>query len=234
MRFRISTLVPANSKAIVEQISAISMINQDESGELCYIVPNYEYSEIGIYITSSDISFFSEKSDTFPIESCEDIPSIIAKYCELLPKNTRKIGVIEKNITIREYPLHVGCFAACRDVDAFALMNHDTLHAHCLIAVIEDEGIRSAVIIGGKLFSSGNIANLKNQEPAVAISTLLSLFGPGTVVINGIDLEKLTSRARLLVPAKIWNQSQIIVSDFTLTECAARLHYLLYKYKASL
>lgn len=234
VRFRISVLIPKPFEKNFESNKVILLENPDECGDLCYILPNIEHVEIGVHVTSDKIKIFGTENDEFPLKPTDDIPNIIQRYCSLLSGEVKKVGVIEKSIEKRNYLHESGCYAVCRDIDAFALMNHDNLQVHTLIAVIESEGLRSAVMIGGKLFPSGNVANLKNQEPAVAISTLLSLFGPGTVVVSGFDFEKLLPKVRLLVPISIWNHSQIVLSGFSLSECAARLHYLLYRYKASL
>ena len=234
VRFRISVLVPLAVKPSAEEPKVILLQNPDECGDLCYILPNIEFVEVGIHIAKDTISFFSTETDIFPLKPSDDVPSIIARYCGLLQKKVKKIGVIDKNLEKREYPLNSGCFALCRDIEAFALMNHDSLQVHTVIAIIEEDGLRSAVVIGGRLFTGGNVTNLKNQEPAVAIATLLSVFGPATVVVRGLSIEKLIARIRLLVPVGIWNNSQIVLSGFSLAECAARLHYLLYRYKSSL
>jgi hypothetical protein len=234
VRFRISVLVPVAEKYPKDQVQVINILNPDDKLDLCYNTSDTVFSEIGVYIKSDSITFYSLEYDTFPLKNPNEIPDIISRYSNMVQNKIRKIGILEKSAVIRDYDLECGCIAVCRDVDAFTLMNHDRIQGHTLIGVIEDEGLRSAVFIGGKLFSSGNVANLKNQEPAVAIATLLSLFGPATVVVHGLDLEKLVSRARLLVPVGIWNQSSIFLSDFTLAQCAARLHYLLYRYKSSL
>ena len=195
---------------------------------------DYPYAEIGVHILADTISIFSTETDVFPLKNSEDIPNIISRYCEFIQEKVKKVGIIEKNIENRVYQANSVSIAVCKDIDAFALMNHDHLQVHTLIAVIDQDGLRSAVVINNKLFPGGNIANLKNQDSAVAISTLLNLFGPGTVVLSGFDQEKLIPRLRLLVPVGIWNHSQIISSDFTLAQCAAKLHYLLYRYKSSL
>lgn len=234
IRYRICVLVPSTQKNIEEEPKAVKVLNPDETGDLCYILPNSQYSEIGIFISSDSLSFFSKALETTPLSQIQDLNSAILTYCQANDDKVKKIGIIEKNPQIRKEILDTGCVAICRDIDAFALMNHDALQVHTLIAVLDNDGIRSAVVIEGKLFSSGNVANLKNQEPAAAIAALLSLFGPGTVVVSGVDIEKLVARVRLLVPINIWNHSQIVFSDFSLAECAARLHYLLYRYKSSL
>ena len=234
VRFRISVLVPLAVKQSVEEARVILLQNPDECGDLCYILPNIEFAEVGICVSKDSISFYSGEIDIFPLKPSDDVPAIISRYCGLIQKKVKKIGVIEKSIERREYLLSSGCFALCRDVDAFALMSHDSLQVHSLIAVIEENGLRSAVVIGGRLFNGGNVANFKNQDPAIAIAALLSLFGPATVVVSGLPIEKYIAKIRILVPVGIWNNSKVVLSGFSLAECAARLHYLLYRYKSSL
>lgn len=234
IRFRICTLIPIQSPPDPVQNSKISILNPDEIGDLCYNLPNIECTEIGISLSSSSLSTFTTLLDTFPLSDSENVSEKISRIISSIKGKNKKIGIVSNKVISYALDYSLGCFAVCRDIDAFALLNHDTLQVNTLIAVIDSDGIRSSVVLDGKLFHNGDVKNLKNQEPAVAVATLLGMFGPGTVVVHGVDIEKLVARARLMVPVGIWNNSQVVFSSFSLAECASRMHYLAYRYKTSL
>lgn len=234
IRYRVCTLIPVLSPPAPEINKKFSILNPDEVGDLCYSLPNIEYTEIGISLSSTELSCFTTILDTFPVPDEDSLPETVSRLISSIQGKNKKIGIVAKTRVSNSFDLNLGCFAFCRDVDAFALLNHDALQVNTLIAVIEDDGVRSAVVLDGKLFHNGDVKNLKNQEPAVGVATLLGMFGPGTVVVHGVDMEKLVARVRLMVPVGIWNNSQIVFSAFSLAECASRLHYLTYRYKTSL
>ena len=91
---------------------------------------DYPYAEIGVHILADTISIFSTETDVFPLKNSEDIPNIISRYCEFIQEKVKKVGIIEKNIENRVYQANSVSIAVCKDIDAFALMNHDHLQVH--------------------------------------------------------------------------------------------------------
>jgi hypothetical protein len=231
IRYRISILTPILSSPETFLTPRIQLLNQDEIGDLCFVLPNSDFTEIGISINSSEISCFSSVLDKIPLNN-ENPDEKINRILASVSGKCKKIGIVEKEVKNRNFDLNLGAFAVCRDVEAFALLNHDSMQVFTLVAVIEDDGVRSAVVNAGRLLPNGDVSNLKGMEASSAVALLLSLFGPATVVVIGADIEKLVARARLMVPGNIWNNSSVVFSDFSLAECASKLHYLLFRYKS--
>ena len=230
IRFRISLLCPvrADDGLIVPRIR---IGNPDEVGDFSFVMPNSEVCEVGVQIGDMEVACFREVVERFSLDG-ETPEDKVNRFLALREENCVKVGVVEGKVRNRKFDLSLGCFAFCRDVDAFALFNYDSFQVHTLIAVIEFEGIRSAVVNAGKLLPNADVCNLKGCDAATAVATLLGMYGPATVVLYGADMEKLVARVRLIVPVAIWNNSQIVFSDYSLAECASRLHYLFYKYKS--
>jgi hypothetical protein len=231
IRFRISVLYPVKSKDDGLIVPKIKITNPDDVGDLCYVLPNSEFTEVGLAIGNDNFEYFNQSLDKSNLngENPEDKAN---RLLASVSGKCIKVGVVEDKIRNRNFDWSLGCFAFCRDVDAFALLNYDSLQVHTLIAVIDLEGVRSAVVNAGRLLPNADVSNLKGLDSAAAVATLLGLYGPGTVVVYGVEIEKLVARARLLVPVGIWNNSQVVFSDYSLAECASRLHYLLYRYKS--
>jgi hypothetical protein len=229
LRYRICVLVPVPENS-AHSARGIKFVNRKPSEEAF----DTETSEIGFAISSKAVEVYTDHSITVPIDSLSTPKSVIESYCSSSETREKRLGIVLNDPSCLELDLKTEILAICRDVDALALMTYDQFPGKTVIAVLECDGIRSAVVTGGKLFSAGDVANLKNKEPAVAISTLLSFFGPATVALVNLDLEKLSDRVRTLVPIGIWNHSQLVQGKFSLAQCAARLHFLLDKYRSIL
>ena len=231
IRFRISVLCPVKASDDGLIVPKIRIVNPDDVGDLCYVLPNTEFCEVGVAIGSESFEYFNQGLDKSSLDG-ENPEDKVNRLLATVAGKCKKVGVVEDRIRNRSFDLGLGCFAFCRDVDAFALLNYDSLQVHTLIAVVELDGVRSAVVNSGRLLPNADVSNLKGLDSAAAVATLLGLYGPGTVVVYGVEIEKLVARARLLVPVNIWNNSQVVFSDYSLAECASRLHYLLYRYKS--
>jgi hypothetical protein len=234
VRFRICVLVPVRKGRGEKEVRTIRVINPDDIGDLCYVIPEEEYEEIGFAVYEKTVEVFKGEVSEIRRTPADDVKDIIDRCCSLAKSRTLKVGIVEKSVLPRPYDFSLGCFAVCRDVDAFALLNYDSLQVHTLIAILDQDGLRSSVISCGHLLPNGDVSHLSSQDAPSAISTLLNLFGPATVVFHSPDVEKLVSRVRLAVAPGIWSRCQVVFSSFSLSECAARLHFLLSRHRSLL
>lgn len=154
-----------------------------------------------------------------------------------------KIGIVAKCPKKRNELKQLVSVAMCRDVDAVALLNESQMHCSTLICVMQDEGLRSCVVHRGHIMVDENgqpIADLARagiSDIYVGIATLLSLFGPGTVVLSGSEIpsvQEVLEKIESLVSESIMRQSLIrstvYCPEATLT-AASRLHFLNHKYR---
>ncbi|CAG9310890.1 unnamed protein product [Blepharisma stoltei] len=259
LRFKVSLLkpstIPKNSSQDHKDIhQIITITHPDKMGDSCYSNPSSELLEVGIHITQNQVSMLSHniREDALFTEDSELYP-IISQYIETISKKTGiispiiKIGIVEKTANKREGLENLGAIAIARDVDAVALFSEQSLHSHTLIAVVNDDGLRSCVVHKGRILLSedgeylGDLSRLEVQDPATAISILLSMFGPAVVVISGANFigqaAVIIERVRPLVPAHIWQKSIIresVYASSVAVEAASKLHYLHYRYKSTL
>lgn len=256
LRFKIAllkpTVVPKNISEDNKEIQqVINIINPDKIGDLCYSTSSMGVLEIGCHISQNKIKMISHNHrEEADFTSDSEIAGLIASFIQNISNTSheihqiRKIGIVEKIQTRREGLENLGAIAVARDVDAVALFSEQSLHSHTLIAVVNDDGLRSCVVHKGKILLSedgeplGDVSRTNTQDAALAISSLLSIFGPAVVVISGKSLiehmASLIEKVRPLVPAHIWQRSVIresVYSTSVAVEAASKLHFLHYRYK---
>lgn len=194
-------------------------------------IPSYILEEVS-YLEKSEIALcISEFSDELLASNPAPISSI-------------KLGIVQKNAEYIEGIEDLGNVAMSRDIHAVALLSQDNLQAHTLIAIIYEDGLRSCVVLKGKILlnengeSMGDLASFRDIDPAQGIGILLCMFGPAVVVLTGEsfgeDLSTLIASIRGYVPPEIWKESSIresIYKTAAAVQSAAKLHYLHFKYK---
>ncbi|CAG9327825.1 unnamed protein product [Blepharisma stoltei] len=255
LRFRISLLKPfkhLKSEAKSRECSKIiNIIHEDEVGDACFTTPTKNVLEVGVHIKNNVIVLSAlENNEAFEIEEEDQIPFLIAGFIDTVCEHAnqeysiRKIGITEKQMKYREGLEDLGAVAICRDVDAIGLLSQQSLHSNTLISVVIDEGLRSCVILRGRILIGddgvplGDISKLKNTDPGVGIATLLCMFGPAVVVISGQDFKEdiaaLSERVSYLVPMQVWQHSVIresVYGPHVAVVAASKLHFLHYRYK---
>lgn len=255
LRFRISLLKPfkhfKSEPKSKDSTRVINIIHKDDIGDTCYSNNSQDILEIGVYIKSNVVIMVGlDHNEAIEIENEDQIPYVIAGFVDTVLEhanqefNIRKIGITEKTPKIRPGLEEIGAVAICRDVDAIGLLSQQSLHSNTLISVVNDDGLRSCVILRGRILLSedgqalGDISKLRNTDLAVAIATLLCMFGPAVVVISGKDFKEeitvLSEKIRYLVPTQTWQHSVIresIYGPHVAVVAASKLHFLHYRYK---
>ncbi|OMJ76553.1 hypothetical protein SteCoe_24042 [Stentor coeruleus] len=148
-----------------------------------------------------------------------------------------KIGIVGKKIKKRSDLKQLKCVIMARDVDAVALLNEFEMHksylkqsqgfssnsSNTLMCIMQDEGLRSCVIHKGHIMVDnnnqpiGDLSRANISDIYIGISTLLSLFGPGTVILCGSDtpnIQQVLERIKILVPEPILRNSLIKTSVY--------------------
>jgi hypothetical protein len=138
-----------------------------------------------------------------------------------------------------------GTVAIARDATALAYFSQRSLKtAHTLIAIVAEDGVRSAVLHKGKLLATenghalGDLARLRLVSLSDGIAVLLGVFGPAVVVVTGRDMGQsiaaLADEVRVKVPLEIWQHSVLresILGKTVLVDAAVKLNALHYHFK---
>jgi hypothetical protein len=158
-----------------------------------------------------------------------------------------KIGIVQKDSKVIQGMEGLGCVAIARDIHAIALLSQDNLHAHTIIAIMYEDGLRSCVVHRGRILCSeegnslGDLSSMSDIDIYQGIGILLCMFGPAVVILTGENfgdnVNSLIGKIRPYVPQTVWENSIIRESVFksgAAVQAAAKLHYLHYKYKFSM
>ena len=241
LRFRISVLVPYHKITSTEKDlhKVIEVICDDGvSGSAKNVL------EVGVVCRQKNVLIYSK-------DLIEEIPDLdvlaINGFVTRAKKDKKyssvKIGIVARIPKKRNELKTLEAVCMSRDVDAVALLNQFELHSNTLICVMQEDGLRSCVVNRGKIMVDSDglpIADLFRagiNDAFVGISTLLSLFGPGVVVVCGKEIpgvEEILERIKDLVPAGILQSSVIKNTAFgeeASAIAASKLHHLNFKFR---
>ena len=258
LRYRIAVLTPvqpvSDSVPRIAFTSPIEIIHKDILNEpaednICYESPDPDLLELGVHITGATAHIkCRERGKTVPAgEAIEAAKELLAETIKSMRRSPRlkKLGIVEKSPQSRRGLEEFGAVAVARDADALAFLSQKNLKtAHTLIAVVQEDGVRSSVMYRGKLLVSetgvplGDLARIPAASLSEGVSQLLNVFGPAIVIVAGNDLEtsvvELAEAVRLKVPLSVWQHSVIresILGKGVLLEAAVKLNYLHYHFK---
>lgn len=148
-----------------------------------------------------------------------------------------KVGIVGKKPKKRKDLKLLKCVTMARDVDAVALLNDFEIHKsywkhpqdsssnthNTLICIMQDEGLRSCVVHKGHIMVDknnqpiGDLSRTNISDIYIGTSTLLSLFGPGVLILCGSDsptVQQVLDRIRILVPEPILRNSLVKISVY--------------------
>lgn len=258
LRYRIAVLIPIQS--ISESVphiaftSPIEIIHKDVLNEpaednICYDFPDPDLLELGIQVAGTEAQVKCRESvkTVTAGEAIETAKEMLAEAVKLMRRSPRykKLGIVEKCPQSRAGLEEFGAVAVARDADALAFLSQKNLKtAHTLIAVVQEDGMRSSVMYRGKLLVSetgvplGDLARMQIASLSEGVAQLLNVFGPAIVIVAGRDLEvkivELAEGVRQKVPLSVWQHSVIresILGKGVLLEAAVKLNCLHYHFK---
>jgi hypothetical protein len=241
VRFRIVVLAPyhktnSNEKDIHK---VIEMVCNDEVSST-----SKELLEVGI-ICKGKVVILSALGNT------EEIPDLdvnaVRGFIQRVSNSSSflgvKVGIVSKQPKRRNELKQLKAVFVSRDVDALALWNESEIHSDLLICVVVDEGIRSSVVHRGRILVDaegrpiGDLARAGISDVEVGVAQLLSLFGPGTVVVSGSEAPSVASLIeylKLQVPEAILKDSLVrgsVNGSEGMKIAACKLHHLYHKYQ---
>lgn len=258
LRFRIAVLTPvqpiSDSIPQVNFTSPIEIIYKDKLNEpaednSCYGSHETDILEMGIHVSGSEAQIkCKDRTVTVPVEDL--VPAAKEMMLEALRSirrtpRFRKLGIVEKKPLARSGLEDFGTVAVARDVDALAYLSQRNLKtAHTLVAVVQEDGLRSAVMYRGKLLVSetgtplGDMGRMQSSSLGEGVAQLLNVFGPAVVIVAGVDLEmsvvELAESVKAKIPLSVWQHSVIresILGRAVLLEAAVKLNALHYHFK---
>lgn len=257
LRYRITVLrplassidsVPTLKKPPIELLFRDS-VNEPSGDNTCYADPSADILEIGVHIgdtvteircgevvRSVETAGWSEHLDGVVFEAVAGLES--------KPKYV-KLGIVEKTPMEKPGLETFGTVAIARDAEALAYFSQKTMKtAHTILAVVSEDGVRSAVMHRGKLLLSesgqtlGDLSRMRVASLSDGIAVLLSIFGPAVVIVTGRDFAQtiaaLAEEVRLKVPLDIWQHSVLresILGKSVLLEAAVKLNALHHHFK---
>lgn len=257
LRYKIYVLRPYkfNSISGPKDLSQIITIFDEDPASSAKILENPNFLEVGVQIKDKILRLSALdpncKTSNYILEevsfsSQSEIVLSISGFIDELSSET-KINSVKIGIVMAE-PEHIqgleklGSIAIARDVHALGLLSQDYLHAHTIITVIYEDGIRSSVVYRGKLLigedgnSLGDLKSMGEINVIQGIGILLCMFGPAVVILAGDKFEgslpTLVANIKKHVSPEIWKKSVIRESAFkigAIAQAGSKLHYLHYK-----
>lgn len=257
LRYRITVLRPMTAAiGSLEQTSStyqdpIELLRRDEketSGDnACYSDPSADVLEIGVHIgetvTEMQCRAAFKSVPNGPLSG--HLSDLVTEASLGIQPHYVKLGIVSKAPSFQADLDSFGTVAIARDVVALAYFSQRSLKTpHTLIAMVVEDGVRSAVLHRGKLLTAesgqvmGDLARLPVAAVSDGIAVLLGLFGPAVVVVAGKDLGQslaaLAEEVKGKVSLEVWQHSVLresVLGKTVLVQAAAQLNALHYHFK---
>lgn len=250
----VSTAISSTSQPNASYISPIELLYRDVANEpsgdnTCYSDPNVDVLEIGVHIGES-VTEMQCRNTTKSVPNGplrDHLNALVYEAVSALSTKPQyvKLGIVAKSPSFQPDLDSFGTVAVARDATALAYFSQRSLKtAHTLIAIVAEDGVRSAVLHKGKLLATenghalGDLARLRLVSLSDGIAVLLGIFGPAVVVVTGRDMGQsiaaLADEVRVKVPLEIWQHSVLresILGKTVLVDAAVKLNALHYHFK---